>query len=271
MSPLRKLVLSPLLVCFGIAALCFGSAIAMAQAPGDLGKLDLPTLRQRAGAGDLGAAQQLGWDYAHGLGVARDYAQAASWYKKAADAGASFSQDELGFLYQKGLGVPQDYAQAITLYRKAAEQGRASAQTNLGYMYEKGLGVEPDSAEARSWYEKAAAQGNQAAKNALARLEPPPPAPAPIPVATAPEAPPEALPPARAADSPPRTPVRARARVLSRQDVVTLLHDLEPKRVATLVILRGVNFALDPAAEKQLRAAGADDQLLVAIATHKRP
>ncbi len=32
-------------------------------------------------------------------------------------------------MYEKGQGVPQDYAEAVSWYRKAAEQGDAYAQT----------------------------------------------------------------------------------------------------------------------------------------------
>jgi hypothetical protein len=40
--------------------------------------------------------------------------------------------------------------------------------------------------------------------------------------------------------------------------------------VTLLVEARGVNFSLNEATQKQLRAAGADDALLLAIATHKK-
>ena len=47
------------------------------------------------------------------------------------------SQDMLGFAYSNGLGVGQDYAQAAAWYRKAAE----AAQNDLGLMYRNGKGV----------------------------------------------------------------------------------------------------------------------------------
>jgi TPR repeat protein len=50
--------------------------------------------------------------YAHGEGVAQDYAAAASWYRKAAEQGISESQYNLGLMYAKGRGVAQDYLQA---------------------------------------------------------------------------------------------------------------------------------------------------------------
>jgi TPR repeat protein len=63
--------------------------------------------------------------------------------------------------------VPQDYAEAAQWYRKAADQGNAEAQGNLGSLYEDGRGVPKDYAEATKWYHKAADQGNQHAQIAL--------------------------------------------------------------------------------------------------------
>jgi len=287
-SRIRKLVLINL-----IAA----AAASVAAAQTDYSKLDLATLQQKASGGDVGAEQQLGSDYANGLGVPRDYGQALTWYRKAADRGAAFSQNQLGYMYQKGLGVVLDYDQAVIWYRKAADQGRAEAQNNLGIMYQKGwgvaqdyaqalswytkaaeqgnpgaqenlgalyqngLGVTPDLAQARVWYQKAADQGNAAAKSALVKLD------LAAPVEKAADTAPKPTPPK---PTPPPTPTPAKSRVLSKQEVLDLLKDLDPKRVGTLVSSRGVSFSLNPATEKELRAAGADDELLVAIATHKK-
>src|ERR1035437_8146301 len=49
-----------------------------------------------------------------------------------AKAGDASSQVSVGNAYAKGEGVPQDYAQAAVWYRKAAEQGDAKAQYSLG-------------------------------------------------------------------------------------------------------------------------------------------
>ena len=54
-------------------------------------------------------------------------------------------------------GVPRDYAQAALWYRKAAEQGNAGAQEALGDLYDTGRGVSRDYAEAYFWYDLAAA------------------------------------------------------------------------------------------------------------------
>jgi hypothetical protein len=75
------------------------------------------------------------------LGVPQDYAEAARWYRKAADQGNAHGQNYLGELYINGLGVPQDYAEAARWFRKAADQGLALAQHNLGRMYDESKGV----------------------------------------------------------------------------------------------------------------------------------
>ncbi len=57
----------------------------------------------------------------------------------------------------------------------------------------------------------------------------------------------------------------------SADDVSEMLHGkMSPKRIATLVQERGVNFSVDPDTEKRLRAAGATGDLLLVIATNKK-
>ena len=68
--------------------------------------------------------------YARGKGVPRDYQEAMSWYRKAAEQGHVSAQFSLGFRYATGWGVPRDYREAMSWYRKAAEQGHVSAQNN---------------------------------------------------------------------------------------------------------------------------------------------
>ena len=91
-------------------------------------------------------------------GVPQDDAQAAYWYRKAAEQGDAVAQNNLGGLYAHGQGVPQDYAQAAVWYRKAAEQGYAVAQYALGVFYSHGQGVPHDDAQAAFWWRKAAEQ-----------------------------------------------------------------------------------------------------------------
>ena len=69
--------------------------------------------------------------YAKGLGVAIDYAQAVSWFQKAADQGNAGAEYDLGVAYLDGHGVKQDTAHALILIRKAADQGDPTAKANL--------------------------------------------------------------------------------------------------------------------------------------------
>jgi len=65
----------------------------------------------------------------------------------------------------------QDYAEAARWYRKAADQGDAGAQFDLGLMYCRGQGVTQDYAEAHMWLSLAAsrASGDDRKKYADAR------------------------------------------------------------------------------------------------------
>jgi hypothetical protein len=50
--------------------------------------------------------------YSLGAGVPQDYAEAAKWYRMAADRGNAAGQQSFGSLYLNGQGVPQDYVLA---------------------------------------------------------------------------------------------------------------------------------------------------------------
>jgi TPR repeat protein len=73
-----------------------------------------------------------------GQGAPQDYAEAAKWFRRAADQGRADAKSLLGTAYINGEGVPQDYATTMHWYRKAADQGQADAQYNLGIIYFKG-------------------------------------------------------------------------------------------------------------------------------------
>ena len=102
--------------------------------------------------------------------MGQDYAEAAKWFRKAADQGHAKAQNNLGVRYAKGQGVRKSYKEAMKWYRKAAEQGHATSQYNLGNRYRDGEGVRQDYEEAAKWYRKAAAQGYAKAKKNLGEL-----------------------------------------------------------------------------------------------------
>ena len=96
--------------------------------------------------------------YGTGQGVPQDYAQAAAWYRKAADQGIAQAQSSLGRMYANGQGVPQDDVEAVKWTRLAADHGRAVAQLNLGLAYFTWQGVQQDYVEAHKWVTLAASR-----------------------------------------------------------------------------------------------------------------
>ena len=70
-----------------------------------------------------------------------DYAEALSWFRKAADKGSRYAEVMIGEMYIRGYGVPQDYAKAASWFEKAANQGDLNGQEELATMYENGWGV----------------------------------------------------------------------------------------------------------------------------------
>jgi TPR repeat protein len=63
----------------------------------------------------------------------------------------------LAVLYRDGgKGFPRDMAQAAAWYRKAADQGDPSAQGTLGMLYTVGQGVDRSDVEAYYWLDLAA-------------------------------------------------------------------------------------------------------------------
>lgn len=115
-------------------------------------------LLAKANAGDTAAAVAVGDYYAEGRVVGRDYAQAAAWYRKAADKGDVSGELHLAALYRDGgKGFPRDMAQAAQWYMKAADQGDVGAQGTLGTLYSMGQGVQLNYVEAYYWLDLAAA------------------------------------------------------------------------------------------------------------------
>jgi TPR repeat protein len=80
----------------------------------------------KAEAGDVGAQSSVGWTYAFGSCVPRDYAEAAKWFRKTADQGHRAARLNLGTLFLNGQGVEQDLIEAykwIALARRPGPGG----------------------------------------------------------------------------------------------------------------------------------------------------
>lgn len=130
----------------------------------------LTWFRKAADQGDAEARVRVGNMYQMGLGVQQDYAEASRFYRLAADQGNPNGENALGYMYNQGLGVPQDYAEAARLFKLSADQGNATAQFDLGRLYEMGLGVHQDAGEAARLYRLSADQGNPHGQNSLGVL-----------------------------------------------------------------------------------------------------
>jgi uncharacterized protein len=88
--------------------LFFLATLALAQPPSGRAPL-----RERAAAGDPEAQFSLGKNYEAGRsGLKKDFAEAASWYRKSAEQGNPYAQASLGILYHSGKGLPHDDLQA---------------------------------------------------------------------------------------------------------------------------------------------------------------
>lgn len=110
------------------------SRITQGKAGPDLSKTDAALTAYRAGrygealkllqpiaAGGNAPAQHIvGSMYEKGQGTTQDFAEAANWYKRAADQGNANALSALAILYMTGKGVPLDYREAQRLLRKSA-------------------------------------------------------------------------------------------------------------------------------------------------------
>ncbi|MBR0781441.1 sel1 repeat family protein [Bradyrhizobium iriomotense] len=93
----------------------------------------------------------------------RQLAEAASAYRKAANAGSSTAMAGLGVLLIQGNGIRKNIGEGRTLIEKAANAGDVEGMLNLGSLYGAGVGGKTDLALARKWYAKAVdANSNEA-------------------------------------------------------------------------------------------------------------
>ena len=108
---------------------------------------------------------ELGRRYDEGAGVVKDHAEAAKWYRKAAEQNYAKAQYNLGICYEQGEGVAKDQAEAemVSQSRRAELRRRA---IRSGVCFGTGAGVAKDQVEAVKWVRKAAEQ-NQPTLNTV--------------------------------------------------------------------------------------------------------
>ena len=121
--------------------------------------------RPLAEQGDREAQKWLGRLYDSGLGVPKDQAKAAFWYRYAAEQGDVYAQKRLGQIYVEGSNtVTRDTRIGLMWLKMAADHGDIGAQNSLGFLYALGWwGVPKDDARASAWYRKAAEAGDRSA------------------------------------------------------------------------------------------------------------
>ncbi|AYV80999.1 MAG: hypothetical protein Harvfovirus13_5 [Harvfovirus sp.] len=79
-------------------------------------------------------------------------------------------QNFIGYMYAEGRGVAKNYHMAMRWYLTAAYNNNPSAQYNVAKMYHKGIGVKVDYGQAIRWYKLAAAKDHPKSKTLLVEL-----------------------------------------------------------------------------------------------------
>ncbi|KAJ1629301.1 hypothetical protein T492DRAFT_873701 [Pavlovales sp. CCMP2436] len=137
---------------------------------------ELAQIRARADQGDATAQYAIGY-FAWGLsGLAQDHAEAARFWRRAADKGHAdatqpimgmhprsddaIAQFSIGYMYESGEdGLKRDMAETVRWYRAAAAKDEVWALAQLGVCLEKGRGVARSEVEAAASYAAARALG----------------------------------------------------------------------------------------------------------------
>jgi len=121
--------------------------------------LEPKSLADAASSGDANALFEIATRFTEGRGVKTDLAEAATWYKLAADRGLAPAQYRMANMFEKGTGVERNLGEAVRYYQLAAEAGNASAMHNLAVLYASGATGQPDYTQAVKWFTQAADHG----------------------------------------------------------------------------------------------------------------
>ncbi|KAG0259021.1 hypothetical protein DFQ27_004347 [Actinomortierella ambigua] len=148
--------------------------------------LDQPLERCSSEAlkGDTWAQCCLGFMYQSGHdGVKVDFAEAVSWYLRAAKQGYAFAQHKLGDLYQYRVmkdgdervspesgGLEPNLAEALHWRREAATLGHMEAMSLFAAMYYDGTWVDQSYSTAMYWFRLAANKGHRESKYYLGKM-----------------------------------------------------------------------------------------------------
>lgn len=122
-------------------------------------------LEQLTAAGHLEGTVVLGRVVRYGWwGHAKDPAQAAELFRKAADGGDPTGRLMYAEALLTGDGVPKDAARGLALLREGVERGHVPSQVEYARMLTYGEGVPKDEAAGLELYRKAALRGDRTAQ-----------------------------------------------------------------------------------------------------------
>jgi TPR repeat protein len=126
---------------------------------------------KRADKGDVRAMTLLGELYScQFCGIPLNEAEAARWYKLAADRGDRDAMFALAIFHMSRKGGLHDRNEAAKLLAAAAKLGHSAAAYDLGLLYLEGLQLPQDIGRAADLFKLAANEGNSEAQYALATL-----------------------------------------------------------------------------------------------------
>lgn len=120
--------------------------------------------KRSAELGEVDGMFAYGVILAEGRGVEKNRLGAAEMFERAARTGHAAANYNLGLLFLKGDGKPENPYRAAQHIRYAAEKGIAAAQYDLATLYQQGAGVPHDAVETSRWLKAAADQGMGAAE-----------------------------------------------------------------------------------------------------------
>ena len=93
-----------------------------------------------------------------GRGVPQDRAQAAAWYRKAAELGDANAQFNLGLMYRYGPGYSPNLDRWVEAFGPAPGHASPTAQGSPAGKYNPGSGIPKDYIEAHKWMSLAVAR-----------------------------------------------------------------------------------------------------------------
>lgn len=102
------------------------------------------------------------------LASAGKHVEAATLYRRLAEAGNITARTRLAWMHEAGRGVERSLDQAAHLFMGSAEAGDAEAQYAIAVMYRTGKGQPRDREQSLAWLKRSAEQGYPAAVAALA-------------------------------------------------------------------------------------------------------